>query len=125
MEDQGSAVSNVLRSKLRAGMISRREFIAAAAMLGVGTALSACAPDGTAAPAESEALAPRHGGKLVYGIDNQLQPFHYRTAWVAEAQWDIYERLLDRDPQGKLVPYLAESFKVSDDGLAVTFTLKP
>jgi peptide/nickel transport system substrate-binding protein len=36
----------------------------------------------------------------------------------------IYDKLVDLDPGGKIVPMLATEWKVSDDGLTYTFTLR-
>src|SRR5690606_32882866 len=37
----------------------------------------------------------------------------------------IYSGLLRIGPDGSLIPDLAESYEISDDGLTYTFTLKP
>ena len=109
--------------------LTRRTLVGRGLVLGAGIpvagALAAATPGGaTSAPAAAQD-APRQGGRIVYGIENQLQPFHYNTPWVAEAQMDMYERLLAIDPEGNLVPYLAEGYEVAPDGLAVTLTLRP
>lgn len=111
------------RPLLKLGMAAAAALPAATALAGPANAASIPAPPSAKANAAAQE-EPRAGGRLVYGIENQLQPFHYNTPWVAEAQMDIYERLLAVDTEGDLVPYLAESYDVSDDGLTITITLK-
>jgi peptide/nickel transport system substrate-binding protein len=117
-----------------AGRLDRRTLVRRGLALGAVIPAIGSLPAGelTVAPrvlARMDALAarqgePREGGRVVYGIENQLQQFHYNTPWVAEAQMDLYERLLAIDYEGNLVPYLAESFELADDGLAVTMSLQ-
>ena len=128
-----------------------RALLAGASVPAIGSLLTACgggsaattpasaavATQAPAAPAPAAGSSPvaspaaassgaqaRQGGALVVGEDNQLQPFSYNTAWVNEAQWDIYEHLLAIDPSNQLVPYLAASFEVAPDGLTVTYHIK-
>ena len=110
--------------------LARRTLVQRGLALGAGIpamgAISGWGHDGLqASVARAAQESPRSGGRIVYGIENQLQPFNYNTPWVAEAQMDIYERLLAIDPDGNLVPYLAESYEVAPDGLSVTLTLQP
>lgn len=37
----------------------------------------------------------------------------------------IYDTLLSKDSSGECLPWLAESFEESEDGLTYTFTLRP
>lgn len=131
-----------------------RAVLVAASFPAVGTLLSACGGSNNSTPASTSASSqststsasaqsastlttssptpapassqnpPRQGGSLIVGEDNQLQPFTYNTPWVNEAQWDIYERLLAISPTNSLVPYVAEKFEVSSDGLTITYTIK-
>src|SRR5437870_3677788 len=60
--DRDEEILETLTHKLRTGALNRRQFIQAAALLGVGGALAACvpptAPAGTGAPAATAAGAP-------------------------------------------------------------------
>lgn len=47
-----------------------------------------------------------------------------RTTWVDDSNNHLYEPLVRFDFDGNIVPALAESFEVSDDGLVITFKLR-
>jgi peptide/nickel transport system substrate-binding protein len=110
-----------LRNDLLEALLTRRALLGGSLALG---ATLASLPGLGARSATAQDGTPRQGGSLVYGIENQLQPFTYNTAWMPEAAFDIYERLLDIDRDGKLVPYLAESFEVAEDGLTITLKIR-
>lgn len=70
---------------------------------------------------------PASGGTLVYilnGEPDSLDP--HKT--VRQDSWSVMRfvtsSLVHRDPEGNYVPYLAESWEMSDDGLTWTFHLK-
>jgi peptide/nickel transport system substrate-binding protein len=100
--------------------------------------LSACAPATEAMtepiqPAELTATTlpmetvPKVGGTLVVGAPaepNSLDFHHMSTSIEDQIGWLIGGSLLTVNPQGQIVPYLAESWTVSPDGLEYTFTLK-
>lgn len=57
------------------------------------------------------------------GDIDSLDP-HRATSTLSRMTWyQIYDSLLEFDPQGKIVPALASDWNVSDDGKEVTFTL--
>jgi ABC-type transport system substrate-binding protein len=70
---------------------------------------------------------PKTGGKLVFGLEKDitsLNPF-VRTQSTDEMVRNLfYEALLDTDPNGNIIPSLAESWNVSKDGLDYTFKLR-
>ena len=70
---------------------------------------------------------PRRGGRLVLAMIREvstLNPF-LRTASTDQAVRSlVYETLLDSDKDGQLVPSLAESWNVSQDGKTYTFRLR-
>ncbi len=75
----------------------------------------------SSASAAKGSLTMAHGGSL-RSIDPQLT---YGT-YEMRALRHVYEPLLDLDATGgKLVPVLAESWRVSPDGLTYTFKLRP
>jgi peptide/nickel transport system substrate-binding protein len=98
--------------------------------------LSACAPKATAEPTSPPEPAPATptpepvpavGGTLVVGAaaePNSLDFHHMSNAIEDQIGWLIGGSLLTVDPKGEIVPYLAESWTVSPDGLEYTFTLK-
>jgi ABC-type transport system substrate-binding protein len=76
----------------------------------------------------SAAEAPRYGGRVVFGIRNDissLNPFLRTSSTNYYVRGLAYEALLDFDKSGKLVPSLAQSWSVSPDGKRYTFKLRP
>jgi len=67
------------------------------------------------------------GGSLVIGLDQEpptLDPHASPSAVTYQIIASVTENLLYRGPDGKLVPWLAESWSVSRDGRSVTFKLR-
>ncbi len=67
------------------------------------------------------------GGMLVVGLDQEpptLDPHASPSAVTYQIIASVTENLLYRGPDGKLVPWLAESWSVSKDGRSVTFKLR-
>jgi peptide/nickel transport system substrate-binding protein len=94
--------------------------------LGLGAALAALAA-GTAAPLRAE--TPKDGLVMADFIDDMisLDPAEVFEFSAAEAQAQIYDRLVTYpvDDVSKLEGLVAESWTVSDDGLQVTFKIRP
>ncbi|WP_289139388.1 ABC transporter substrate-binding protein [uncultured Brevibacillus sp.] len=65
------------------------------------------------------------GGTVVIAapIEPDTMDMHL-TAWYDDANTRIYDFLLARNETGKIIPGLAESYSVSDDGKAWTFKLR-
>ena len=93
--------------------------------LGVGAALMALAVGMTPARAET----PKDGLVLADQIDDMisLDPAEVFEFSAAEIQAQIYDRLVTYPPDdvSKLEGLVAESWNVSDDGLQVTFKIRP
>ena len=69
---------------------------------------------------------PTYGGRLVFGIGNDLEtlnPF-VRTRAGMSVMGLAYEALLDFNKDGKQVPSLAESWKISADAKTYSFRLR-
>jgi peptide/nickel transport system substrate-binding protein len=70
---------------------------------------------------------PRHGGTHTEGIIGTPRFINPLLA-ISNADKDltalVYAGLMTRDSDGELVPELAESYSISEDGLVYTFTLK-
>ncbi|MGH6760668.1 MAG: peptide ABC transporter substrate-binding protein [Phyllobacterium sp.] len=67
--------------------------------------------------------------EVVYNRGNDTDPTtldHHKTSTIAEANIfrDLYESLVTQDAKGKVVPGVAESWEISDDGLKYTFKLR-
>ena len=90
--------------------------------------LLAAAPIATAAGAD----APKHGGTLVYGVESEIPWYDPHVVFGGSNKrvvLQIFEGLVDRDRTRPgvvppLVPRLAESWEVSDDGKVYTFHLR-
>ena len=98
-------------------------------LLLLSTLLAACG--GGAAPAAQTTAQPQEEAKpqfAVYALNSEPT-----TNWDPAIEFsngihvdnNIYEELLRYDPKNKkILPLLAESYKVSDDGLTWTFTIR-
>jgi peptide/nickel transport system substrate-binding protein len=87
--------------------------------------LAAVAP-ALSAPTVRAVLA-QGGGTLVVGLDQEpptLDPHASPSAVTYQIIASVTENLLYRGPDGKLVPWLAESWSTSRDGRSVTFKLR-
>lgn len=93
-----------------------------------GAALLAGAPGlapGTLVAAAAQDAAP--GGILTYARDgdaDSLDPQKTTTTLSWQVQGQIFESLVAFDAEGNIVPNLAQSWEVSDDGLEYTFVLQ-
>lgn len=100
----------------------RRTTLVIAATLAAGMSMTACAAQ---TPAASGSSTDKEGGTLVY-LDAELSS---NTQLQSSGTWqdsayvtNITDRLLDRDPEtGEIGPYIADTWKVSDDGLVYEF----
>ncbi len=92
--------------------------------------LGACAqagPSATPAATGPTAAATPSGptGKLVIGMNAEIESPHPYLAYQIvgiSARLNMFDNLVDYDYEGKIVPALAQSWKV--EGLTVTFTLR-
>ncbi|MBP5153799.1 MAG: ABC transporter substrate-binding protein [Lachnospiraceae bacterium] len=70
----------------------------------------------------------REEGVIAVGIgqdlNSSLSPYQLTTAGTREVMFNVYEGLYKPAFDGSLVPALAETVAVSDDGLVYTFTLR-
>ena len=67
--------------------------------------------------------------QVIYNRGNDTDPTtldHHKTSTVSEANLmrELYEGLVVYDAKAKVVPGVAESWTVSDDGLKYTFKLR-
>lgn len=134
--------------KLRSIQVTRRRFLVAAGVTGAA-ALAGCQPSpspsptqATSAPAPKTEPAkaaapaagqPKTGGTLVYGMESEsdiLDP-HATGGWVTyRVTYQMFEGLVGEDLTKDnvlvppLVPKLATSWNVSDDGKVMTFKLR-
>jgi peptide/nickel transport system substrate-binding protein len=108
--------------------IDRREFFKRAGALGISmSAASALLASPAFARREGvdAVLAPgvRRGGTFIEGYDRDFTKMDaVQSGWADPGYNAIYEYTVIRDPRGKIVPAMAESWRVSADGL--TWRLK-
>ena len=72
-------------------------------------------------------LEAQTGGTLVIGLDQEpptLDPHASPSAVSYQIIASVTENLLFRGPDGKLVPWLAESWTTAKDGRSATFKLR-
>lgn len=92
--------------------------VAATAMI----ALTACGTSSAATPAADAERVD--GGTIVYA--HQQEPQCLFGGWIEQAyiSYQFIDNLVSLDENGEVVPWLAESWQASDDGLTYTLTLK-
>lgn len=97
--------------------------IIAAALCGCGGGKQQASGGGTSSSGETA-----QGGDITVGIaqdlGDSLDPYQMTAAGTKEVMFNVYEGLVKPDSDGNLNPAVAESWKVSDDGLVYTFALR-
>ena len=114
---------SALNSALASGRISRREFMTAAAALGVSASVATAA--GSAAAAET----PKQGGHLTVGLNgagagDSLDPATYTATFMQVAGLQIYDGLAETDEHNKVRPMLAESWEAKPGAKEWVFKLR-
>ena len=82
---------------------------------------------GVTTTASDPQKGPQKGGSVVVGIQqdlDSLDPHMIEAAGTSEVLFNIFEGLVKPDKDGNLVPAVASDFKVSEDGMRYTFTLR-
>ncbi|MCR1832903.1 ABC transporter substrate-binding protein [Oceanobacillus caeni] len=81
--------------------------------------------NGTAKGNKSETMNQDEVIKIAMSteVDN-LDPYISAATDTQSMMDNVFDGLLDTDETGKLIPAIAESYEISDDGLTYTFTLK-
>lgn len=101
--------------------MSRRS---SALALVAAAAISALALTGCAGVASSSTGVRVDGGTIVYA--HQQEPACVFGGWIEQAylSYQVLDNLVSLDEDHQVVPWLAESWEESEDGLSWTFTLK-
>jgi peptide/nickel transport system substrate-binding protein len=79
------------------------------------------------APSASTAAKANYGGILTFGLENDvsnLDPMLSSLFVDRNIHYAMYDSLVRVDPTGKIIPWLAASWKYSDDAKQLTFTLR-
>ncbi len=102
----------------------RRSVMTGLAAVGAGSVLAACGSAGRAAD-----LPPgtREGGELVFATDREptcLDPHNSGDMPQTYIARQYLDSLVSMRPDGSVVPWLAQSWEISEDGLVYDFTLK-
>lgn len=119
----------------QAAGVSRRAFMKILAAASATAALAACAPAGESAPAGGEGGAAEAGSAAGEMLPDEQQIF--RQPWGGEpssqdfnkylycgGETELWAGLTRFDKDYKPVPYVAESWEISEDGTVYTFKLK-
>lgn len=95
----------------------------AAVASGVGLAGAALLPNVLRAVAQSDDAS---GGRVRFGISYDTAVFDQLTSGTSPlaSEW-VFENLVIRADDGSYKPWVAESWETSEDGLEVTFHLRP
>ncbi|MFT4247224.1 MAG: ABC transporter substrate-binding protein [Pseudomonas sp.] len=89
--------------------------------------LAACTPAQKPQAAAGAADTPRHGGTLVYATDREptcLDPHVQGDMPQVFVARQFLDSLVSMDAHGRIQPWLARSWEVSEDGKAYTFHLR-
>lgn len=92
----------------------------------LGFALSGCGksePEAAAAPAPEAPAGPSEL-RVSFAWPTYIDPAVGNDASSSSAMVNLYDTLVFPTADGKVVPWLAESWEVSDDGLTWTFSLR-
>jgi len=82
---------------------------------------------GGAASATPGAAKPIYGGTVTFGLENDVSnpdPMLSGLFVDRNIHYAMYDSLVRVSPKGDIIPWLAESWKYSDDAKSVTFTLR-
>lgn len=108
------------------GFVSRRQALALALAAGATAALGSRLPRTALADSASrDGTAPTGTLRMVLSVDpDGLDPQRTTAASTFQITNNIYDTLVKVTPEGDLVPGLAESWEVSDDGMSIAFKLR-
>ncbi len=111
------------------GRLGRPSAALAATALSVSAALalSACSGGADAGTKASDPATPKAGGTLTWGVETEPTTLNPQLNGQDKTKLllrNSYEQLLARQDDGTYVPWLASAYKVSDDELTYTFTLR-
>lgn len=134
--EEAATVSGALSAYTRRAIDRRRFFgVAGSAGLSMGAAavlLAACGGDsastadtGQTAGGDAAGGTPVRGGTLIEGYERDFTKMDpIQSGWADPGYYALYEFVVARDPEGRIVPSLIESEEVSPDGLTVRMKLR-
>ena len=113
--------------KMQASVLDRREVLKRGSALGIGAASLAALGGPAAMAARGQSEEGVRGGSLsvaVIGEPPTLDIHQSGATIVAFIMWNVYETLFTFDSEFGVIPMLAESHDVSEDGLTQTIHLR-
>jgi ABC-type oligopeptide transport system substrate-binding subunit len=132
---QDSEQVKLFMQRSAAAGVSRRTFMKILAVAGSATALAACGAPAAPAPAESgsgEAAAPAAGEMVPdeqqimrFASTNEPASHDFNFDLYCNGFTELFAGLTRFNTDYQPVPYVAESFTVSDDGTVYTFKFAP
>ena len=103
----------------------KKKLLALALLAGIlCTALTACGGGSTEKPTEDRKSTNEIVVGIAQDLDDSLDPHKTVKAGTREVMFNVFEGLVKPAPNGDLIPAIAETYKVSEDHLTYTFTLR-
>lgn len=122
----------LFKQKIKIGgdTVFKKAFALALALIMVIAMVAGCAKtaqEEEPAPAPAEQKASKYGGifRMAIGANPpDLDPVHATDTASSRILYQMFETLVEIDPEGEIVPCLAESWSISEDGKTYTFKLR-
>lgn len=113
------------QNELKSGVMPRREFIKLATAAGI----SSTALGSLLLSSNAQAQTPKRGGRLTVGVaasqqNNSIDPAKYFSDSDLLRGHALYDKLINRAPDMKPIPQLAESWESNKDASQWVFKLK-
>ena len=103
----------------------KKKLLALALLAGIlCTVLTACGGGSTEKPTEDRKSTNEIVVGIAQDLDDSLDPHKTVKAGTREVMFNVFEGLVKPAPNGDLIPAIAETYKVSEDHLTYTFTLR-
>ena len=105
---------------------TRRRLLPSVTIVALAAVLAACG-GGSTGPSSTASGPPVSGGTIVYGADREpicLDPHNNGDMPQTYVARQFLDSLVSERPDGTVVPWLADSWTVSPDGLTYTFKIK-
>jgi peptide/nickel transport system substrate-binding protein len=108
--------------------MKKRKMALFLALVMLGTVLCGCGDGNANGGAQGDNGDRASTNEIVVGIaqdlEDSLDPHKMVAAGTKEVLFNVFEGLVKPNTKGELIPAVAESYKISDDGTAYTFTLR-
>lgn len=121
MERSASGMTEIVE-RYSSKQLTRRDVLRRAGILGisaaaVGPLLAACGPSSSTSSASGSGGSPKRGGTFREGYDRDFTPpSPVKNDWADPDYNALFEALVMRNPEGQIVPMLADTFTSADTG---------